>query len=54
MPLITHPAVSFEVDGEGFHLERGRAYEINNLLAHGVKNPGPGDRVHLIFDYHEA
>ncbi|MGE0493104.1 MAG: aspartyl/asparaginyl beta-hydroxylase domain-containing protein [Vulcanimicrobiota bacterium] len=54
VPLLTHPEVCFELDGEPFHLAQGHAYEINNLLSHGVTNPGPGDRVHLIFDYYEA
>ena len=51
VPLVTDARVAFEI-GEGvYHLERGRAYEVNNRRPHAVRNESAIDRVHLIFDY---
>jgi Aspartyl/Asparaginyl beta-hydroxylase len=50
VPLITDPAVHFVIDGTRHHLAFGRAYEINNLLTHSVKNESNRARVHLIFE----
>lgn len=50
VPLITNPDVTFVIDGKRYHLEVGRAYEINNLLMHSVENAGDLDRVHFIFE----
>ena len=50
VPLVTTPEVVFIVEGVSHHMERGRAYELNNLLTHGVENTGDVDRVHLIFE----
>ena len=50
-PLLTHSGVRFTIDGQPCKMEVGRAYEINNQLAHSVLNTGPQDRIHFIFDY---
>ena len=33
-----------------YHLQEGQAYEVNNLIGHGVENHGATDRIHLIFE----
>lgn len=38
------------IDGADFHLAAGYAWEVNNLVAHGVFNGGAQDRVHFIFE----
>lgn len=53
VPIQTDPQVRFCVDGTDFHLERGKIYEVNNLLEHGVVNRSDIDRIHLIVDYLE-
>lgn len=50
VPIITHPDVSFHVGSTDVHLERGRAYEVNNLASHGTTNPTDERRVHFIFE----
>lgn len=50
VPLRSHPDVQFEVHGEFFHLAPGRAYEVNNVRPHGVRNPSPLPRLHFIFE----
>ena len=50
VPLITNPKVWFQVEGETFRLEVGKAYELNNVGLHAVSNEGPADRIHLIFE----
>lgn len=54
VPLISNTDVIFAIDGKGYHLPVGRAYEINNLLMHSVENAGDFDRVHLIFEIFPA
>lgn len=54
VPLQTGPLTTFEVGDESFHLARGRAYEVNNLARHSVRNPGELDRIHLIFEVFEG
>jgi hypothetical protein len=51
VPLQTNQGVEFTVDEERVIMEEGKAYELNNLLPHGVYNGGEEDRIHLIFDY---
>ncbi len=51
VPLQTNHGVEFTVDEELVIMEEGKAYELNNLLPHGVYNGGKEDRIHLIFDY---
>jgi hypothetical protein len=50
VPIVSHPETLFEIDGCHLHLEVGRAYEVNNIKPHGVVNPTPVERVHLIFE----
>lgn len=54
VPLITNPGALFLVDGESYHLEAGKAYEVNNIVSHGARNDGPEDRVHFIFEVYEG
>ncbi len=51
VPLCTNADVTFTIDGDPYKLEVGKAYELNNLVDHGVVNEGVEDRYHLIFDY---
>lgn len=51
IPLITHPDVKFNHSGESWHLEKGKIYELNNIVGvHGVKNNSPIDRIHILTD----
>lgn len=50
-PIVTHPDVQFGIAGNVRHLEAGSLWEINNRKVHGVRNPSPLHRVHLIMDY---
>lgn len=50
IPIQTDPDVSFTVDHIAFHLEYGRAYELNNLRVHSVENNGANPRYHLMID----
>lgn len=54
VPLVTNGEVRFTIDGETFHLPEGKAYELNNLAPHAVRNDGAQDRVHLIFELFDA
>ena len=54
VPLRTGPRALLTVDGADFPLETGHAWEINNLLPHGVSNRGGRDCVHLVFDVFEG
>jgi aspartyl/asparaginyl beta-hydroxylase (cupin superfamily) len=51
IPLLTNPDVVFLVGGKQVTMDVGKAYEINNQLAHRVYNGGDCDRIHFIFDY---
>lgn len=53
VPILTSPDVEFWEENEVYHLERGWAYEVNNRVLHGGRNPTGHDRVHLIFDYYD-
>jgi hypothetical protein len=50
VPLKTNPGCRFTCDGEQFHMEVGKAYEINPTLWHGVENFGSSERIHLMFN----
>lgn len=50
IPIITDPDILFIVDAKKFHLECGYAYEMNNVVEHGVQNPTDIGRVHLMVD----
>lgn len=51
VPITTNPRVRFMIDGRPYHLEVGKAYEINNQKTHSVMNSGKEDRITFIFDY---
>jgi hypothetical protein len=53
VPLLTNPDVTFYIGGIGHHFEEGEAVEVNNMGPHGVRNQGPTDRIHLIFEYYD-
>ena len=54
VPLVTNPDASFQVNGESFHLDLGKAFEVNNIVSHGARNDGDQDRVHFIFEVYEG
>ena len=53
VPLLTNAAVTFYVDGIGYHFAEGDAVEVNNMGVHAVENAGASDRIHLIFEYYD-
>ena len=54
VPIKTNELVEFIEEKSSYYLKRGSAYEVNNKIAHGVKNNSADDRIHLIFDYYDA
>lgn len=54
VPIQTNPETRLVIRDRKFHLERGRAYELDNLAPHAVENPGPLDRIHFIFEVYEG
>lgn len=54
VPLLSSPAVRFLEGHQAFYLKPGNAYEVNNLIAHGVVNDSEQDRVHFIFELFDA
>lgn len=54
VPLQTNAQTFMTIAGERFHLERGQAYEVNNLVPHAVENGGEEDRIHFIFEVFEG
>ena len=50
VPLETDPRAVMTIGGADFHLAAGYAFEVNNLVPHGVFNGGTRDRVHFIFE----
>ncbi len=51
VPITTNPGCFFLHPPENrYHLEVGRAYEVNNCRQHGAINEGDTDRIHLIFE----
>ena len=54
VPLRTGPQVLLTVGGADFPLEAGQAWEINNLLPHGVSNRGGRDSIHLVFEVFDS
>ena len=54
IPLQTNPRAMLVVDGVRVHLAAGYAWEVNNLVPHGVFNGGARDRIHLIFEVFEG
>jgi hypothetical protein len=53
VPLLTNDRVTFFVDGIGYRMPEGEAYEVNNMGVHAVENAGDSDRIHLIFEYYD-
>ncbi|URW76592.1 aspartyl/asparaginyl beta-hydroxylase domain-containing protein [Sphingomonas donggukensis] len=54
VPLVTNPLAMLEAGGRIVHLERGRAYEVNNIAPHAAQNDGTEDRIHFIFEVYEG
>ena len=54
VPLQTNPGAIFYIGDEKRHLDVGHAYEVNNIVPHGVENTGQEDRIHLIFEHYDA
>jgi hypothetical protein len=54
IPLETNELTRMFIRDRWFHLETGRAYEVNNIVAHAVENGGTNDRIHFIFEMFEA
>lgn len=50
VPIITNPQALFTVAGDEIHMEKGKAYEINNAKWHSVINKSSEERIHLILD----
>ena len=51
VPITTNPGCFFVHPPEAkYHLEVGRAYEVNNCRQHGAVNDGDTDRIHFIFE----
>jgi hypothetical protein len=54
VPIQTSEQALMFIGDKSFHLKEGRAYEVNNLAPHAVKNSGVIDRIHLIFEVFES
>jgi hypothetical protein len=54
VPLVTNPSVVMSLGDSEHHLAIGRAYEVNNVILHGVRNDGDADRIHFIFEVFDA
>ena len=54
VPLVTNSGVVMSLGDTEHRLEVGRAYEVNNIIAHGVRNDGDADRIHFIFEVFDA
>ena len=50
VPIETNEQARMFIGDSDFHLEAGRAYEVNNIVPHAVENQGATDRIHLIFE----
>lgn len=53
VPVRTNDKVVFFVDGTGYRMPEGEAFEVNNMGVHAVENNGDSDRIHLIFEYYD-
>ena len=51
VPIQTNDKVVFFVEGIGYRMPEGEAFEVNNMGVHAVENNGDSDRIHLIFEY---
>ncbi len=50
IPITTTPDVLFRIEGENVHFSAGDTWYLNASCLHGVTNPGPQARVHLMLD----
>ncbi len=50
IPVQTSPQVLFCIDGEEVHFSAGDTWYLNASCEHGVTNPSPVNRVHLMLD----
>lgn len=50
VPIATHPAVLFTLDGEDVHFDAGATWYMNANCLHAVRNDSPFARVHLVLD----
>ena len=50
VPLVTHARVEFYVESERVVMGEGECWYIDASLPHRLANPGPVDRIHLVFD----
>ncbi|QQT25037.1 aspartyl/asparaginyl beta-hydroxylase domain-containing protein [Sphingobacterium spiritivorum] len=50
IPVVTHPLVQFNVDGEDMKLEEGSCWYIDFSKVHWIKNASDTVRVHLVID----
>jgi hypothetical protein len=53
VPIQTNDKVVFFVEGIGYRMPEGEAFEVNNMGVHAVENNGDNDRIHLIFEYYD-
>jgi hypothetical protein len=54
VPIFTNPGVICSFGGAQHHFPAGQAVEVNNLGPHWVRNTGPVERIHLVFEYYDA
>ena len=54
VPLVTNSQVGFRIGDAIHNFAAAEAVEVNNLGPHAVRNDGPTDRIHLIFEYYDA
>ena len=54
VPVMTNAGVACLCGGGEHHFPPGAAAEVNNLGPRWVRNQRDTDRVHLIFEYHDA
>ena len=50
IPIVSHSEVEFFVEQERAVMEPGSCWYLDATLPHRVNNPGPVDRVHIVFD----
>ncbi len=50
IPVFTHDAAEFWLDGERVFMQEGECWYLNFNLKHQLYNPGPTDRIHLVID----
>lgn len=50
VPLVTNLGAAFISEGEDWHMEVGKAYQVNPSLPHAIRNAGGATRIHLMFD----